>query len=225
MGKIQGCTVSWIGSQELTPQRSVAHQEPHIRRSAGTIASKSLIFNKSESATEHVHSNNFHGNWVEMYIMPRLLGIVSLSGKFGCLCGKWSRIGPFFASSNEGSRCRSSSSAAFADSTNISALAFMVFIIWALHPLLYRNVMDAHSSGVFSGPGGPFVSFIKVWIYCVSEVGRKRPILFLCSKQTKPSDYPSHNFRQLRRALFKVVTVEVIHFSTLLSRIQSESSS
>ncbi|TNM85308.1 hypothetical protein fugu_007579 [Takifugu bimaculatus] len=34
---------------------------------------------------------------------------------------------------------------------------------------ILRNVMDTHSSEVFSGPGGPFVSFIKVWIYCVSE--------------------------------------------------------
>lgn len=51
MGRSQGCTVSWISSQELTPQRSVAHQEPHIRQSTETIASKFLIFNKSESTS------------------------------------------------------------------------------------------------------------------------------------------------------------------------------
>lgn len=75
--------------------------------------------------------------------------------------------------------------AALADSTNFSALVFMVFILWALHPPLQRNVMDTHSSEVFSGPVGPFVSFIKVWIYCVSEVGRKLPNVFLFSKQTQ----------------------------------------
>lgn len=47
----------------------------------------------------------------------------------------------------QGSRCRSSS-AAFADSTNFSALVFMVFIIWALHPPLKRNVMDTLFGGV-----------------------------------------------------------------------------
>lgn len=66
--------------------------------------------------------------------MSRLSGIMGLSGKFGCLCGKWKIIG-FLPLATEGSRCRSSS-AAFDDSTNFSALVFMVFIIWALHPPL-----------------------------------------------------------------------------------------
>lgn len=42
--------------------------------------------------------NNFHGKWVEMYVMSRLLGIMGLSGKFG----KWKIIGWFSASRNGG---------------------------------------------------------------------------------------------------------------------------
>lgn len=120
---------------------------------------------------------------------------VSFAGYHGFIGQVWApvwkmennRLG-FLPLATEGSRCRSSS-AAFADSTNFSALVFMVFIIWALHPPLKRNVMDTHSSGVFGSPGGPFVSFIKVWIYCVSELGRKLPIFFFFRKQTKPSKH------------------------------------
>lgn len=182
MGRIQGCTVSWISSQELTPQRSVAHQEPHIRGSTEPTASKSLLFNKSESATEH-------GKWVEMYVMSRLLGIMGLSGKFGCLCGKWKIIGWFSASSNGGIEV---------SQLFCSFCRFYQFFSTRVYGFHYMGssssaLKKCNGHSLFGGvqwPWGTIRLFYKsLDLLCFGGRKETSNFFFLFSKQTKPSEH------------------------------------